>query len=200
MSAPIEFCRVYEGLQKLTQAIASGGYAEDRTSQEAMRWFREEARGSLTLAQAAVLAMRHEAGTRGVEGDADGARATLRALELVEDQVDPPEKQDSSPKMPKQVRVPEAIKKQAPAVQGWRLGKVEILAEPRPSRWRLSVSHPDRFPYIKELMLARGVTGDVDKTFAAVIPAPSAAPRRRGAYVVDLVETATRTTEEPARK
>lgn len=76
---------------------------------------------------------------------------------------------------------------------------VEILAEPGPSGWRLSVSHPKRFPHVQELMLARGITGDVDKTFAAVIPAALAHPRGRGAYVVDLVETASRSTEGSLR-
>lgn len=101
----------------------------------------------------------------------------MHALELVEHLVDSPEDKNSPPKMPKPVRVPDALKKRAPNVQGWRLGMVEILAEPGPSGWHLSVSHPKRFPHVQELMLARGITGDVDKTFAAVIPAALAPPR-----------------------
>lgn len=199
MSVPSDVFSAFAGLERLREDIASGNTSDDETGREATRWLHEDAGGSLTLAKAAILAMRHEAGTRGVEGDAEGARATLAALEIIENRVDSPEDQNDTPKMPKQVRVPEAVRKRSPAVQGWKLGMVEILAEPGPSGWRLSVSHPDRFPYVKELMLARGVTDDVHNTFAGVIPAASAPPRGRGAYVVDLVETATRNQEETAR-
>ena len=101
--------------------------------------------------------------------------------------------------MPTPARVPEAIRKRAPAVRGFRLGRVEILAEPTPNGWQLSVSHPDRFPTFEELMLARGATGDRDKTFAAVIPAASAPPDGRGGHVVDVVEAGVKRTSGPRR-
>lgn len=198
MRAPEHFSYAYSGLEALVEAMSAGATSGDDVGREAGRWMREDAGGSLTLCKAAVFAMRHEAGVRGAEGDGGRAKATLRALDLVDRALDPPEDASSPPKMPRPVPVPHALKKKAPGVRGFRLGRVEILAEPKPEGWRLSVSHPDRFPSVEELMLARGVTRDVDKTFAAIIPAASAPPDGRGGFVVDLVEAGVRRMGGPA--
>lgn len=200
MRVPGHFAYAYSGLETLAGDLASRGISEENAGERAARWLREDARGSLTLAKAAILAMRHEAGVRGAEGGtAEAARTTLRALELVERRIDPPEDPSTPPKMPRPARVPEAIRKRAPAVRGFRLGRVEILAELTPGGWQLSVSHPERLPTFEELMLARGVTGERDKTFAAVIPAASSPPDGRGNYVVDVVEAGVRRTAGPRR-
>ncbi len=125
---------------------------------------------------------------------ASAARATLRALEFVERRVDPPEDPSAPPKMPVPVRVPEALKKQSPTPGGLEARQdAEILAAPGPKGWELSLSYPSRFPHFEELMPARGVTGERDKSFAVLIPAASAPPDGRGGYVVDVVEGGART-------
>lgn len=63
VSSRIENGSSFEELERLTEDIASGEASEDQASREAMRWQREDAHGSLTLAEAAILALRHEAGT-----------------------------------------------------------------------------------------------------------------------------------------
>jgi hypothetical protein len=50
-------------MDSVSSRIENGSSFEDQASREAMRWQREDAHGSLTLAEAAILALRHEAGT-----------------------------------------------------------------------------------------------------------------------------------------
>lgn len=190
MRVPEHFAYAYSGLEALAEDLSSGGIFGQSAGEGAVRWLREDARGSLALAKSAILAMRHEAAVKGTEGRAEEARATLRVLDLVERRIDPPEDTNTPPKMPVAVRVPEALRKRSPNLGAWRLGRTQILAAPGPKGWELSVSHPARFPHFEELMLARGVTGERDKWFAALIPAASAPPAElgRGGYVVDVVE------------
>ncbi len=199
MRVPRDFPEAYAGLEELVSRISSGEVRGEAIGREAGRWLREDANGSLTLCKAAIFAMRHEAATRGMDGDAEGARATLRTLDAVDRAIDPPEDPHKlAPKMPVPARMPEELKKQVPNARGFRLGRVEIVVEPKPTGWRLSVSHPERWPTWEELMLARGVTRDTALTFAAMIPAAKAPPDGRG-FVVDLFEAGVRKPEGPGR-
>ncbi len=199
MRVPGGFPEAFAGLEELVGGISSGEVRGDALGREAGRWLREDAGGSLTLCKAAIFAMRHEAAARDMDGDAEGASAALRALDAVDRAIDPPEEADApAPKMPVPARVPEELRKRAPGVRGFRLGRVEILAEPKPTGWRLSVSHPERWPTWEELMLARGVTRDTRLTFAAVIPAACAPADGRG-FVVDLMEAGVRKVGGPDR-
>lgn len=198
MSVPEAFGAAYAGLERLVGRLRLGGLRGPAVEREARRWLRDDARGSLTLCEAAILAMRHEAGAEGVAGgdggDREGAKAALRALDDVGRAIDPPEDGEKPARKPVEVRVPEELKKRAPRVRGFRLGRVEILAEPGPPCWRLSISHPERFPTWGEILLSRGVTGDVTKSFAAVVPAASSPPDPRG-RTIDLIEADFRASE-----
>ena len=143
------------------------------------------------MCKAAIFAMRHEAAAGGLAGDAEAARTVVLALDVVERAVDPQE-EDASPIAseiaPTRARAPDALKKRAPNAQVFRLGKAQILAElGAAAGWHISVSHPERFPTLRELIVAGTVTGDNGTTFAALLPEPSAPTNGRG-VVVHLVE------------
>ncbi|QIN85497.1 hypothetical protein GBA63_22635 (plasmid) [Rubrobacter tropicus] len=193
MRAPEAFAYAYSGLEVILADFVAGGMPEADLRREAARWMREDARGSLAMCKAAIFAMRHEAAAGGLSGDAEAAGATVRALGVVERTLDPPE--DHSPTAsvisPTPARVPEALRKRAPDARVFRMGKAQILAEPDGAAgWHVSVSHPERFPYVEELMAARDVTGEGDKTFAALLPVTSAAIKS-GGFLVHIVQANT---------
>ncbi|CAA9450582.1 MAG: hypothetical protein AVDCRST_MAG01-01-4519 [uncultured Rubrobacteraceae bacterium] len=194
MRAPEHFAYAFSGLEVLLADFGAGGIPEEDLRREALRWMREDARGSLAMCKAAIFAMRHEAASGGLAADAEAATAVVRALGVVERAVDPPEN-PHSPLVPTPARAPEALKRRAPDARVFRLGKAQILAEPGGAAgWHISVSHPERFPYFEELMAACGVTGDADKRFAALIPATTASSEGHG-FLVHLVEAVAGGTE-----
>ena len=191
MRAPEHFAYAYSGLEVILADIFRGEIPEADLRREAFRWMREDARGSLAMCKAALFAMRHEAAAGGLAEDAEAARATVRALGVIERAVDPPQEDDSptAPAIaPTPARVPEALKKRAPNARVFRMGKGQILAEPGGAAgWHISVSHPERFPTLPELIVAGTVAGDDGTRFAALLPDPSAPTDGRG-VIVHLVE------------
>ena len=160
---------------------------------------REDARGSLAMCKAAIYAMRHEAASGGLAEDAEAARAMVRAVDMVERALDPRETAHSptAPITPTPARVPEALKKRAPNARAFRMGKGQILAEPGGAAgWHISVTHPDRFPSLRELMAAGTVAGDNGTRFAALLPDASAPTDGRG-VIVHLVEARPTESKEP---
>lgn len=189
MRVPTDFPLAFAGLEQLVERLLSG--EGDGIGRESGRWMREDGLGSLALCKAAIFAMRHDAASGGLRENAGESLTAVSALDRVERAIDPGKEQGSpSPEKPRPARVPEALKERSPAARVFRLGKAQILAEPDPARgWHLSVSHPDRFPTIEELMRARGVTGETDATFAALLP-PADAPADGRGFVVHLLEAA----------
>lgn len=194
MRAPEAFAYAFSGLQVILVDYVPGGFDEADLRREAFRWMREDARGSLALCKAAIFAMRHEAAAGGLVEDAEAARATVRALGVIKRALDPQE-EGASPTAdaitPTPTRVPDALKERAPNVKVFRMGKGQILAEPGGAAgsggWHISVTHPERFPTLRELMAAGTVAGGNGTRFAALLPDASAPTDGRG-VIVHLVE------------
>jgi hypothetical protein len=150
-------------------------------------------RGAATLAKAAILALRYELASRGLEagGQEDAARR-LGALAEVEAVLEPREAApgDGPEARIAEVALPEALRERMPGGRGFVMGELQILFQRTegPPYAHLSVSHPRRYPTWPELLRARGAPGGPSPNLWAFVPkeGDAAAASAAGARTVHL--------------
>lgn len=152
-AVPDAFARAYAGLADLVGRIAmEGSEGGPGVTGLVGRWEREDCAGSGTLARAAALALRHEINA---EAEDEGA---LRAVQAVERVLWPPETEEIPP--PVGVELAEGVARAlGPGALGVRMGELEALASRGEAGMQMSVSHPRRYPYWRELLAARTAFG-----------------------------------------
>lgn len=179
--APDAFTEAYEGLAALVMRISGGEVREEVLREQVDGWRRERCRGAATLAKAAILALRHELSDEGLREGAGAVAGSMRALQAVEEILEPPEASGTSrPGTAAPVTegaLPEAMRRAAPRARGFRMGELQMIFEPMAgphgiTNAHLSVSHPRRYPTFEELLLARKAPGGETPNLWAWLPKP----------------------------
>lgn len=181
-----DFKKAYEELFELLDRIVTEDISGDELHGQVNIWVGAHYRGGTTLSKAAVLALRSELARMGLITDLDSATERLRALQQIDEIVDPPNLSNAG--LPVEVTLPPDSHHSHPQIRGFRMGQLQITAKQEPNGWHVSVSHPERYPTWEELVRAREVTGDRFLTLFAHMPAPGG-DMGINRYIVHLYET-----------
>jgi hypothetical protein len=172
-----------DGLNALVDRVVQGDYSDEELRDEMLRWEREDCEGRGGLAELAIHALGYQLAEQGItSGSIENTLAEMQALQRLKAALF-----QSEELRPVEVNLPPEYRERVPQARAFRIGEVQIIAEPEAGGWHVSVSHPGRYPTWEELRAASGVVNGVSSMWA-YMPL-SGGPGPYASNVIHLFET-----------
>lgn len=191
VDVPADFIRAYEDLVALVERIDAGEVTDGLVREEVDYWRGIACRGSAALTKAAILALRHELATEGLEHQREGnwpaagsSADKLEVLARVEHTLSSPKPSEGEEKEPEivEVALPETLRGRMPNARCFRMGELRIIFNQTqgPPYGQLSISHPERYPTWEEILHARTAPGGVTPNLFVLVPKEAMAEADNG--------------------
>lgn len=172
-----------DGLTALVDRVTQGNYSNEELRTEMLRWEREDAEGRGGIAELAISALHYQLAGEGISGSIEENAIREQSLRRLEAAFFP-----STAMGLVEVDPAPEFRQRFPSARAFRIGEVQVIAEPEAEGWHVSVSHRDRFPTIEELRTAASLASGVD-TMWIPLPVPGRQGTRPSTTVIHLFET-----------